>query len=113
MDEGIVYFGVWKDEKLIAASSSETDINSLSVEMTDFASHEDYRGFGLAGILLDKMEDSMRKRGFITAYTIARGAFLPVNKLFFRKNYRYAGTLINNTNICGSFESMNLWYKKL
>lgn len=113
MDEGIFYFGVWKDNNLIAASSSETDSKSLSCEMTDFATHNDYRGMGLAGILLDKMENEMKNRGFITAYTIARAAFLPVNLLFYRRCYKYAGTLINNTNICGSFESMNLWYKKL
>jgi len=113
MDEGIIYFGIWKDNNLIAASSSETDSKSLSCEMTDFATHNDYRGMGLAGILLDKMENEMKNRGFITAYTIARASFLPVNTLFFSRNYTYAGTLINNTNICGSFESMNLWYKKL
>ncbi|MDD4127513.1 MAG: putative beta-lysine N-acetyltransferase [Methanomicrobium sp.] len=113
MDEGIVYFGIWKGDNLLAASSSETDKNSKSVEMTDFATHNDYLGNGFAGILLDKMEEDMRKKGFLTAYTIARAAFLPVNLLFYRRGYRHAGTLVNNTNICGSFESMNLWCKKL
>jgi hypothetical protein len=37
----------------------------------------------------------------------------PVNITFARAGYLYGETLLNNTNICGSFESMNVWYSKL
>lgn len=113
MDEEIIYFGIWKDDTLVSAASSETDSASKSVEMTDFATSEEFGGRGFAGIILDFMEEEMKNRGFITSYTIARAAFLPVNLLFYNRGYRFCGTLIKNTNICGSFESMNLWYKRL
>lgn len=113
MDGHIEYFGIWSDEKLLAASSCETDISNLNVEMTDFAVSPECRGKGYAGILLDAMESGMKDAGHITSYTIARAAFEPVNRLFARFSYEYCGTLKNNTEICGSFESMNVWYKKL
>ncbi|MBN1431155.1 MAG: putative beta-lysine N-acetyltransferase [Methanomicrobiaceae archaeon] len=112
MDENIIYFGIWKGEKLLAASSCETDEGNLNVEMTDFAASPECRGEGYAGILLAAMEAEMKKAGYITFYTIARAAFEPVNRLFARFGYEYCGTMKNNTNICGSFESMNVWYKK-
>jgi len=113
MDDHIEYFGIWSGDRLLAASSCETDRDNLNVEMTDFASLPECRGKGFAGILLDAMESAMKKDGYIISYTIARAAFEPINRLFARFGYDYCGTLKNNTNICGSFESMNVWYKKL
>lgn len=31
---------------------------------------------------------------------------------FARNGYTFSGTLLNNTDISGSIESMNVWYKK-
>jgi len=111
MDENIIYFGFFNDGKLIAASSSEMDINDQSAEMTDFATHHDFRGFGLALILLDKMENKMKKIGIKNCYTIARALSFGMNITFSKKGYNYSGTLVNNTNIFGKIESMNVWYK--
>jgi beta-lysine N6-acetyltransferase len=36
-----------------------------------------------------------------------------MNVTFSRAGYTFTGTLINNTNIGGSIESMNVWYKRL
>jgi len=36
-----------------------------------------------------------------------------MNITFSRMGYRYSGTLLNNTNISGRLESMNVWYKFL
>ncbi|MDD4047577.1 MAG: putative beta-lysine N-acetyltransferase, partial [Clostridia bacterium] len=36
-----------------------------------------------------------------------------MNISFAKHRYQYCGTLINNTNISGSIESMNVWYKAL
>lgn len=48
-----------------------------------------------------------------TAFTIARALSYPINATFARAGYAWAGTLVNNTNICGGFESMNVWYRAL
>lgn len=112
MDENIVYFGIWDGDKLIGVSSAETDPETRSVEMTDFAVNPEYRGKSLAIILLREMEKAMREEQFRSFYTIARLASGGMNMTFKTLGYKYSGTLINNTDICGQQESMNIWYKK-
>lgn len=113
MEKHVVYFGVWEDGKLVAVSSSETDPGSSSVEMTDFATLPEKRGAGLATFLLRKMDEEMTKKGFKTAYTIARAMSFGMNITFAKRLYRFGGVLIHNTNIGGNIESMNVWYKPL
>jgi putative beta-lysine N-acetyltransferase len=113
MSESFVYFGVWSEEGLIALSSSEMDEEALAVEMTDFATLPPARGQGCGRALLDAMEAQMRRRGLVTAFTIARAVSAGMNIVFADLGYAYGGTLVNNTNISGSLESMNVWYKPL
>jgi putative beta-lysine N-acetyltransferase len=113
MDENVIYGGIWKDKKLLALSSAEVDKKSANAEMTDFATHPDCRGRGLAGVLLQKLEKLLEEAGIKTCYTIARATSFGMNITFARNNYVFAGTLINNTQISGSLESMNVWYKRI
>ncbi len=113
MDEGIRYFVVRSGNRVVAASSAEVDVSGRNAEMTDFATDSAYRGMGLCPALLAAMEGRMRRSGIVTVFTIARAAFYPINITFARAGYRFGGTLVNNTNICGAFESMNVWYKSL
>ena len=59
------------------------------------------------------MEEDVLKEGINLAYATARSLSYPVNTIFTRGGYFYGGTLVNNANICGSFESLNVWYKPL
>jgi putative beta-lysine N-acetyltransferase len=89
------------------------DTADSNVEMTDFATLPELRGKGYSYYLLDEMEKNMSDTGIKTAYTIARARSYGMNTVFSRHSYIYAGTLVNNTNISGGIESMNVWYKKL
>lgn len=113
MRENVVYFGVRKDRRLIALSSIEADMENRNAEMTDFATLPEYRGGGLAKYLLQKMEKEFLRMGLITAYTIARAVSFGMNLTFSGRGYTYGGTLINNTQISGALESMNIWYKPI
>ena len=112
MRSHIVYFCIREGEKIVALSSCEMGYAS-NVEMTDFATLPPYRGNNLAVYLLTQMEQEMRSRGIHTAYTIARACSYGMNITFAKLGYHYSGTLINNTNISGKMESMNVWYKHL
>lgn len=111
MDNDVVYFGVFIDGKLQSVSSSEMDVKSQNAEMTDFAVLDSARGLGLSKLLLHEMEEHMKTQGMKTLYTIARLKSIPMNKTFLGSGYSYSGTLINNTNIAGGIESMNILYK--
>jgi putative beta-lysine N-acetyltransferase len=113
MESHVMYFGATVGRRLVALSSSEMDMESKNVEMTDFATLPDWRGNRLGVHLLSLMEAAVKAKGIKTAYTIARAASPGMNITFARLGYRYGGRLINNTNISGRIESMNIWYKPM
>ena len=113
MRSHIDYFCVEKVDEIIALSSAEKNIERSNVEMTDFATLPEWRGKNLGLHLLKRMDEEMKERGFIISYTIARARSPGMNITFARCDYRFGGRLINNTNISGDIESMNVWYKHL
>lgn len=113
MEENLIYFGIWHGKELVALSSIELARKYSNAEMTDFAVHPDYRGYGFALNLLKTMEIKSYHMGVKTAYTIARSMSAGMNITFSKNGYKFGGTLINNTDISGQIESMNVWYKKL
>lgn len=113
MKENIIYFGIYKKDELIAISSSEIDKENLNCEMTDFAILPEYRGNNYSLILLHEMEQKMKKKNLKVLYSIARARSYGINTTFSKLNYKYGGLLINNTNIAGNIESMNVWYKEI
>jgi putative beta-lysine N-acetyltransferase len=113
MHSNVQYFGIHYQGELIAVSSAEMDVVSSNVEMTDFATLPAHRGRNLSYHLLTRMMSQMVAEGIKTAYTIARANSYGMNKTFARQGFQFGGTLVNNTLIGDTIESMNVWYKKL
>ncbi len=113
MKGSIRYFIVRSSHQLAAVASCEVNEEDLNAEMTDFATSPEFQKRGLARNLLHSMETLMQKEGILLAYTIARAVSRPINATFAAAGYQFGGMLPNNTNICGSLESMNVWYKRL
>ncbi|MDO9034756.1 MAG: putative beta-lysine N-acetyltransferase [Methanoregula sp.] len=107
------YFVIKKFHLLAAVASCEIDAENRNAEVTDFATGRLFNGRGFASMLLHAIETELKKEGILLAYTIARASFGPINAVFAGAGYQFGGLLPNNTNICGSMESMNVWYKKL
>ncbi len=107
------YYCIEKSRKIHAIAAAELDFLHGASEMTDFATLPEYRGQGLAGSLLERMEQATMAQGMKTAFSIARALSPGMNILFAKYGYAFGGTLINNTNISGRIESMNVWYKRL
>jgi putative beta-lysine N-acetyltransferase len=114
MDSDVVYYGAAdRNDQLVSLASAELDPKGANVEMTDFATAPTHRRRGLARHLLGVMEGKMREKQMAVAYSIARAKSIGMNKTFAYAGYRFGGTLIRNTQICGRLESMNVWYKQL
>jgi len=113
MQGNIRYFVIKKSHLLAAVASCEIDYENRNAEVTDFATAPLFKGRGFAGMLLHAMETEMKKEGILLTYTISRAIFGPINAVFAGAGYQFGGLLPNNTNICGSMESMNVWYKRL
>jgi putative beta-lysine N-acetyltransferase len=113
MSENVQYYGIEKKGEIVAIASAEVDPDGLNAEMTDFATRPEFRGKSMATYLLKKMEKQMKKQGIKCLYTIARLNSMAMNKTFLKLDYIYSGTLVNNTNISGDIESMNIYYKHI
>lgn len=113
MESHVVYYCIEIEGRIVALSSAEMDLKSQNAEMTDFATVPAMRGQGLAFDLLKTMESEMDEFNIKTAYTIARAVSPGMNITFFKAGYQFGGRLINNTNISGQIESMNVWYKSI
>jgi putative beta-lysine N-acetyltransferase len=111
MDTHTLYFGVFNGGRLVAASGADMDMSNQNAEMTDFAVLPEYRQRRLASVLLNCMEREVKKHGINVFYTIARAMQPGINVTFAKAGYLFAGTLVNNTDIAGSIESMNVWYR--
>ena len=113
MKEGVLYFCIRIEGRIAAIAAAEIDLVSKNAEMTDFATLSKWRGMGLAGMLFGHMDKKTRKLGIKTAYTIARATSNGMNTVFKNSGYKYAGLLKNNSQICGSIQSMTVWYKHI
>lgn len=113
MRHKVRYICVRHRDKIVAAAAADRSDRESAAEMTDFAARPEARGHGLARFLLARLEQEMAGQGIRTAYTIARARSVPMNRTFAALGYRHAGLLINNTQISGGLESMNVWYKPL
>ena len=113
MAADVVYFGIRYKGNLVAVSSADIDKKNNYAEMTDFATLKGNRGKNLSYFLLQKMLKEMQGLSVKTVYTIARAKSIGMNKTFARHGFEFTGTLLNNTRIGDSIESMNVWYKRL
>lgn len=113
MKEGVLYFCIRIEGRITSISAVEIDLVSKNAEMTDFATLPKWRGMGFAGMLLNHMDKMTRKLGIKTVYTIARAESHGMNSVFNNSGYNYAGLLKNNSQICGSIQSMTVWYKHI
>jgi len=100
-------------QEIVSAASAELDKKNGCAEITDCATDPTYRGKGLMYHLINGLENALRRRNYISAYSIARANSPGINTIFKKKQYRFCGKLINNCHICGNFENMHLWAKKL
>lgn len=113
MATNVLYAGIWAESRLLALASAEIDYHNCNAELTDFATDPQWRGNGLASLLLQHLEKELLPLNIKTGYTIARAPSYGMNICFAQNGYKYSGTLVNNTQIGGSLESMNVWHKQL
>jgi len=108
IQDGNIFAGAFSQEKLISVAAAYPDPILNRCEMTDCATLEEYRGISLSERLLWILEQEVQKIGSFTLYTLARAQSFGMNRVFHKLGYSYQGRLINNCDIAGSFEDMNI-----
>lgn len=113
MKKKVLYKVAIYDGKIIGVASADMDKENLNAEITDCATYQDYRGKGILSNIIYSLELDLNKRGFITLYSLSRAINPSINFVLSKHNYKFAGRLVNNCNICGTFEDMNIWVKNI
>ncbi len=113
MHRNVIYRMVVHKDTAIAAASAEINRKYANAELTDCATIPEAQGKGLMQHLLLTLEDDLRGEEIMTSYSLARAISIGMNKSFFRLGYEFSGRLINNCDIFGRYEDMNIWVKRL
>ncbi|MBW7876875.1 MAG: putative beta-lysine N-acetyltransferase [Candidatus Cloacimonetes bacterium] len=113
MERNVIYRLAYLGDRAVAAASAEMDLKHSNAEMTDCATIPEVQGKGLMQHLLMALEKDLVDYKVHSAYTLARAVSFGMNRVFFRLGYEFCGRLINNCDIFGQFEDMNIWVKRL
>jgi putative beta-lysine N-acetyltransferase len=109
-----VYFTIIEhDGELVSACSADVFPSFNAAEMTDCATLPEYRGNGLLSQQFLHLEKKMEKMGLQTLFSYSRAVSVGMNLINSRHGYSYGGRLIQNSNIAGQFEDMNIWVKNI
>lgn len=112
MESEDLYMVIYDDkERLAAVATAEIDWEYRRAELTNCATHPDYRGMGLNRILLQELEQQCLAKNIFCLYSLARASSFGMNLVLHRLGYHFKGILINNCHIAGKYEDMNIWVK--
>jgi beta-lysine N6-acetyltransferase len=113
MDNRIYFKAAFDNGRIVSIASADMDKKNLNAEITDCATYPEYRGRGLLSKLISAIEKDIKEMGFLSVYSLSRAINPGINISLSKLSYDYTGRLVNNCDICGGFEDMNIWCKKL
>ncbi|WP_333859335.1 putative beta-lysine N-acetyltransferase [Clostridium sp.] len=113
MNEKVLYKVAVDNGKIVSVASADMDKGNLNAEITDCATYPQYRSKGLLSNIIYSLESELKNMGFMTLYSLSRAIYPGINFVLSKHDYRFTGKLINNCNICGGFENMNIWVKNI
>lgn len=113
MRDHVLFMVAEEERKIISIASADLDKQHMNAEITDCATYPKYQGRNIVSELIFQLETHLKHNGFATVYSLSRANNLGINRSLSKLGYMYRGRLINNCNICGGFEDMNIWIKSL
>ncbi|HEX3030762.1 MAG TPA: putative beta-lysine N-acetyltransferase [Bacillota bacterium] len=113
MSQHVLFRVAEQDGRVVSVASAEMNPGNLNAEITDCATYPAYRGRAILSSLIHCLEADLKGKGYRTGYSLARAINPGINKAFSRLGYKFSGRLVNNCHICGEYEDMNIWVKRL
>ncbi|WP_339714779.1 putative beta-lysine N-acetyltransferase [uncultured Kriegella sp.] len=113
LQQGYEFYGLFEEGQLIVASILRPNEAESNMEVVDFITNSNYRGQNLSYYLVQEIKKKSAERGLKTIYTSVRATSYGLNITFSKHGFSYGGTLLNNTLIGDTMESMNVWYLSL
>ena len=111
--QGTIYFCIKQEDTIVSAASAEINHFYKNAELTDCATLMSHRKHGYVKLLLQRLEEELKRTGVFCAYSLSRAQSFGMNAAFYQLGYSYRGRLLNNCFIYSKLENMNLWVKDL
>ena len=113
MMNGYEFYGLFENGELIVAANLKINKLEFYAEIVDFVTLPKYRGQNLSYYLVQKIKEDLSKQNFKTLFSLVRATSYGLNITLRAHGFLLGGTLVNNTLIKNSMESMNVWYLSL
>lgn len=113
MDEETIFSLVTHDDKIISIASADINDKYNNAEITDCATLPEFRGNGLLTHIIAHLEDRLLERDVPNLFSLTRAQSIGMNHVIAKHGYEYRGTLVQNCDISGGYEDMNIWVKQL
>jgi len=84
-----------------------------TAELTACATVVEVRSIRLQSHVLRLLEEYLRDQKYISAYSMAQARSYGIIQVFFGLGHEFMGRLVNNCDIFGAYEDMNIWCRKL
>jgi len=109
-----VYFTIIEYHgQIVSASAADIIPDFNSAEMTDCATLLEHRQKGLLSHQFSYLIELMRQKGVQTLFCYSRAVSLGMNLINIRNGFTYGGRMVQNSNIAGRLECMNIWFKNI
>lgn len=109
--DNYIYKVVYEKDRIVAMASAEINREFMNAEITDCATEPSHRGKGLLSMLVQELEKDLIQEKIFSLYSLSRAANPGINRVLKKSGYEHTGRMIQNCNICGSYEDMNIWSK--
>lgn len=113
MNDHVYFTIVEHKDQLISACSADFFPLFNAAEMTDCATLPEHRGQGLLSQQFIHLENKMEQQGVQTLFSYSRAVSIGMNLINARHGFSFGGRMIQNSNISGRFEDMNIWVKSI
>ncbi|MFT5890432.1 MAG: putative beta-lysine N-acetyltransferase [Dokdonia sp.] len=104
------FYGLFDQGELIVSAIIKIHQKGSNVEIIDFATHPNLNGQNLSYYLVQEIKKDFDKMDYKTIYSLVRASSYGLNITFSKHGFVLGGTLLNNTLIRDTIESINVWY---
>ena len=104
------FYGLFSGEELIVSAILKVHKKESNVEIVDFTTHPNFSGQNLSYYLVQEIKKNFDEMDCKTMYSLVRATSYGLNITFSKHDFVFGGTLLNNTLIRDTIESMNVWY---
>lgn len=113
MRDHVLFMVAEEEGEIISIASADLDKRHMNAEITDCATYPKYQGRNIVSELIFQLETHLKRNSFASVYSLSRANNIGINRSLSKLGYMYRGRLINNCNISGGYEDMNIWVKTL